>query len=656
MALNSVLLPAAMARVSTQGLADAVAAIQQAGLMCEADDARLEEALILMRNRLRTHTQLNTHQQQAEAMLNCLQPVWNYLGSLPGFAELEEGTQNDLTWNVFAAGLARTTQAGALPLITESIESWNEVFRRLPAGTWQDRPSATTVVTSRAYISPVSFLVLGLVCLALEGWLPSGRFRFYTTCVGTLAIAVSGFWWFNGISGRPTEGGVPQAVGEQHRLPTRVIQPSMSIPSTIQDEAMHEQGQQVTVSPPVGAPPLPAQVGGMSKLGSETGVASGFNIGDRICLNGSKPYDSLAGQSGTVTRTDGVSLDITLDTGARLSTVPINAVGPYKSQASVADGGAHDVSQYYAPFATGGLPTKSQAQAGRLKEALTKAAALQSTVAAWAPLFWQSVQNERQIYGLDPDLQRVLESHGYFGDGTVGPPRVEELKKALLEHETLGGPAHGSGGSLARLADISEGNNPEQLSWHLRLPPDLQRAAPEMYRNIRAEGSASVRQWINEQHPSIEQKQTPGYQDLYSAATIIDFELAECKSESAVMHKLATSDTLEIHLRKLASFVYFRRTKDKTGANRMLGVRAPGIGADIAPKWMLDDANAHSKVEYQRVERGHKMNRESSGQSSQSTTSARRYAGKFRGRGGGGGSGKGGGRGRGGDKPPATQG
>ena len=55
-ALNSVLLPAAMARVSTQGLADAVAAIQQAGLMCEADDARLEEALILMRNRLRTHT------------------------------------------------------------------------------------------------------------------------------------------------------------------------------------------------------------------------------------------------------------------------------------------------------------------------------------------------------------------------------------------------------------------------------------------------------------------------------------------------------------------------------------------------------------------------------------------------------------------------
>ena len=93
------------------------------------------------------------------------------------------------------------------------------------------------------------------------------------------------------------------------------------------------------------------------------------------------------------------------------------------------------------------------------------------------------------------------------------------------------------------------------------------------------------------------------------AATIIDFELASCRSESQVMAKLATSDTLEIHLRKLGAFIYYRRTKDKTGANRMLGVRAPGTNADIAPKWMLDDANTHSKTEYQRIERGQKLSR-----------------------------------------------
>lgn len=75
------------------------------------------------------------------------------------------------------------------------------------------------------------------------------------------------------------------------------------------------------------------------------------------------------------------------------------------------------------------------------------------------------------------------------------------------------------------------------------------------------------------------------------------------------MHKLATSDSLEIHLRKLGAFIYYRRTKDKTGANRMLGIRAPGTNSDIAPKWMLDDANTFAKTEYQRIERGQKMNR-----------------------------------------------
>lgn len=102
------------------------------------------------------------------------------------------------------------------------------------------------------------------------------------------------------------------------------------------------------------------------------------------------------------------------------------------------------------------------------------------------------------------------------------------------------------------------------------------------------------------------------------------------------MSKLATSDTLEIHLRKLGAFIYYRRTKDKTGANRMLGLRAPGSQTDIAPKWMLDDANVHSKTEYQRLERGQKLNRLEQGDG----------AGKRGGGKGGKGGGKGGGRGK----------
>lgn len=155
--------------------------------------------------------------------------------------------------------------------------------------------------------------------------------------------------------------------------------------------------------------------------------------------------------------------------------------------------------------------------------------------------------------------------------------------------------------------------DPEQMAWHLKLPADLQRAGPEIYRNIRAEGVSSVRQWVNEQHPTLEQKGSPQYQDLFMTATIIDFELADCRTEGMLMAKLATSDALEIHLRRLGAFIYMRRTRDKTGANRILGIRAPGSNTDIAPKWLLDDANLHSKTEFQRQERGHKASKYEAG-------------------------------------------
>ena len=238
---------------------------------------------------------------------------------------------------------------------------------------------------------------------------------------------------------------------------------------------------------------------------------------------------------------------------------------------------------------------KVQAQASRIKDALVKAHNLASSVPTWGSMFWQAVKNERDLYGLEPALTPLLQSHGYIGDSTISPPREEELRKALQEFETLGGPSHGTGGSFARVADIGVGESPEQMAWHLRLPPDMQRAGPELYRNIRAEGAASVRQWISDQHPSLEARQTPAFQDLFTAASIIDFELGECKSESAIMQKLGTSDTLEIQLRKLGAFIYYRRTKDKTGANRMLGIRTLRSGCwtmqMLIRKWSIRGLN-----------------------------------------------------------------
>eukprot|EP00434_Breviolum_minutum_P028305 symbB.v1.2.025042.t1/scaffold2409.1/size79984/10 len=344
---------------------------------------------------------------------------------------------------------------------------------------------------------------------------------------------------------------------------------------------------------PIHAPPFPGNAGaelGMpmspDALSSSAALPTSLalQVGGAVLLNGQGPTSALVGQRGVITAVNGGIFEVKLDSGLTLGQLTSSCL-------------------------TLELRSKVKQQAGRLKVALEKAAALASTLPSWATLFWQSVKNEADLYGLEALVREALLAHGYVGPSTVGPPRVDELKKQLTELESYGGPSHGLGAALLRANAGQTVADPEQMAWHLKLPADLQRAGPELYRNIRAEGVSSVRQWVNEQHAGLEAKSTTQFQDLFTAATIIDFELAGCRSESELMAKLATSDTLEIHLRKLGAFIYYRRTKDKTGANRMLGVRAPGTNADIAPKWMLDDANTHSKTEYQRLERGQKFGR-----------------------------------------------
>jgi hypothetical protein len=58
-----------------------------------------------------------------------------------------------------------------------------------------------------------------------------------------------------------------------------------------------------------------------------------------------------------------------------------------------------------------------------------------------------------------------------------------------------------------------------------------------------------------------------------------------------------------MHLRRLASFVYERRTRDKTGAAHMLAITPPGLETDVAPTWLVSTATAHSKNEHMRDER-----------------------------------------------------
>lgn len=636
-----------MTMLSQQALQDAITATVQASGSAPEDQAGLEEALLTLRSRIRSAGRLDTLVQQRAGLSRALGPLVTWIDREPLLRTLDQGTRSDLLWNLFTAGVSRTQSAESFPLITGDEAQWSDLVSGLSSAA---PPPEVMVQRSATGILHLQVLLLGLICLAADPWMPSDRFRFYTTAGGTFLVACAGMMWTFGWTTFPG--------GQSPSIPSRNPSPGVLNPGARAFEPVGEMPPLEPLPedvpfdhPPTGVPPVPSteQQVGMHRMTSQAPLTS-WTIGQRCRLLAIPPYNSLAGQCGRVSSVKPETLGIQLDSGLTLQDVPPRAIIAETTVDTTNTASTEASNLTYAPLAgLGGGSTRLQLQAARPKDAVIKAHGLAATTPQWGALFWQAVRNEKEIYGLEPELGNVLQSHGYVGDATIGPPRPEELRKSLQEIETLGAPAHGTGGTYARIADVNHGENPEQMAWHLKLPADLQRAAPELYRNIRAEGVSSVRQWVNDQHPTLEAKQTAGYQDLFSAATIIDFELADCKSEAAVMHKLATSDSLEIQLRKLGSHV--RRTKDKFGASRMLGVRAPGSQSDIAPKWLLDEANLYSKVEWQRTERGQKMSRQDHGDHGPKT----KFAGKFRGRGGGS---KGGGKGsKGGSSgPPKTQG
>lgn len=645
-----------MARLSQQALNDAFQAIQQAGGAAGKNPDLLEEALLATRNRVRAAPRVDSLDGQRAALSRCLWPLHAWVENEPDLRDLPPDVRSDLLWNLYTACISRTQGADAFPLITQDPEVWYEMITLLePVVPLVSTPPQRSDASGGLHWK---VLFVGMMMMAIDPWIPTGRLRFYSTSCGTILLGLGALLWYMGWTSSPFSSRHAHPHGEAHVPAHR--RGDMHFQSPDISRQAHEPSSRVEPDPPTqpglaqvpaGVPAVPSAAQQQSLLPASTDLPA-TAAGRRVRLLGMPPYDALAGQVGVAVGAQAGGNEVKLDNGLVLSGVPDLAIVAENDASGSAQPSGTTV---YAPYAGRGLPTKLQNQASRLKDSLVKAAALSSTSPNWGALFWQAVKNEKDLYTLEPEIGNLLQAHGYVGEGTRGPPRTEELKKQLGEIEALGGPAHGTGGTFARVADIGEGTNPEEMSWHLKLPADLQRAAPELYRNIRADGAHSARAWINDQHPTPELKQSPAYQDLFTAATIIDFELADCRSESAIMHKLATSDTLEIHLRKLGAYVYYKRTKDKTGANRMLGVSAPGSGADIAPKWLLDDANAHSKVEWQRAERGQKMARADHGQGQKGGGSGRAYAGKFRGRGGGGG--KGGGRSSAGTNPPQkTQG
>lgn len=646
-----------MARLSQQALGEVAQAFLSSGVSDVRNMEVLHETLMILRSRVRDTPACDDLAAQKHGMSRAIQPLVNWILAEADLADLGFQAKSDLIWNLYTATMSRTAGAEAFPRVTGSEDVWNEIVMQAlgPMGPTVEPVLAPCKIGARS-ILPWGLLVGGITLLMLDTWVLSGRWRFYMLLTGVLSIMLgllSLYWSFQSQVDAPAVEGkslVPRVRQQQ------TISPEALGSETTNDPISHSFGP-----PPGLAPSLPGneqvlapnmQVASLPAPSAAPGLVSQLAVGDAVTFSGVGESAPLAGQHGKVVALLQDRVEVQLQSGLRVGPMSLECV----AKASVISGGAIEaapqaafpMNQTYAPFTIGENDAKVQIQAGRLKTALEKANGLSSTLPSWGQLFWQAVKNESDLYGLEAPVRGVLAGHGYVGAATAGPPRVEELKKQLMQLEALGGPVHGSGGSVLRVSGPDGITDPESMAWHLKLPADLQRAGPEIYRNIRSEGVSSVRQWVNEQHPTLEQKSSPQYQDLFTTATIIDFEVADCRTEGMLMQKIATSDALEIHLRKLGAFIYLRRTKDKTGANRILGVKAPGTNTDIAPKWLLDDANLHSKTEFQRQERGAKASKYEGGGSGD--VRHRRGGGK----GSGGGGGKGGGRSKKGGQP--TQG
>jgi len=210
----------------------------------------------------------------------------------------------------------------------------------------------------------------------------------------------------------------------------------------------------------------------------------------------------------------------------------------------------------------------------------------------WLPKFWAQVHGLDTQEGLNSTLATLLQGHGYQGlHSTTLPAASLTADLASLAMRGLL-PAPCAAAPLTPLQPVDESR------FRTTLPIGLRRAALEIYDDLLGQGANTVREWLQCNHP--DSRSDHRWTDLWTSAVTVDWELAQAKTDAEKVAALQSSDALELHLRRLSSFAYEKRTRDVRGAQRILAQRAPGSQGDLGPKWLIDEATAFTKVEFQR--------------------------------------------------------
>lgn len=214
----------------------------------------------------------------------------------------------------------------------------------------------------------------------------------------------------------------------------------------------------------------------------------------------------------------------------------------------------------------------------------------------WAQRFWEWIESQAKQGLISQTVMNVLVSHGYIGGATRTAPNITTLGQAL-ELAVTNAANSGVAWTSANSWGADSINN-----YHTALPGDMRRAATEIYRTLRSDGTASTRAWLKDNFTGYKGASGP-WEELWSMATQVDYALSQCTTDAQMLHVLGTDDRVEIALRHLGAYFYEARTRDRAGAAHMRAFGAPGASRDIVPSWMVSEATTFSKCEHQRSER-----------------------------------------------------
>ena len=142
---------------------------------------------------------------------------------------------------------------------------------------------------------------------------------------------------------------------------------------------------------------------------------------------------------------------------------------------------------------------------------------------------------------------------------------MPELKLAL-ERLALAGPAAGGVPADANMADVGNLAVVTTNRWSSQLPVDFRRSALEIFRNMRAVGCVTVRDWISHNYSG----------DKRSELRIDLRTTASQRGDASVINLLNSDDTIGLGFRRLAAYIHVDRTGDQVATVRTLGVPAPG--------------------------------------------------------------------------------